>query len=59
MDDWFLQVPLSTLVSLQQLPTDLDKMRVENAQLRRELEALRRMYFELLEKLSDLKRERR
>jgi len=56
-DDWFLQVPLSALVALQGLPGQLEEMKKDNAQLRKELEALRRMYFELLDKFSELKRE--
>ena len=52
-----MQVPLSALVALQGLPGQLEEMKKDNAQLRKELEALRRMYFELLDKFSELKRE--
>lgn len=56
--DWSLQVPLSALVALQGLPERMNKLEAENAQLRRELEALRNIQSQTLQVLADVKRER-
>ena len=56
--DWTLQVPLSALVALQGLPERMNKLEAENAQLRRELEALRIIQSQTLQKLADFRRER-
>lgn len=58
-DDWTIQVPLSALVALQGLPGRMNKLEAENAQLRRELEALRNIQSETLQKLADIRRERK
>lgn len=56
-NDWFIQIPLSELVALQGLPTKMEDLERSNAQLRRELEALRRINSEALQLLGDLRRE--
>lgn len=58
-NDWFVQVPLSDLVALQNMSAEFVKIRSENDQLRREMEGLRRVQSETLQVLSDLKRELR
>lgn len=55
--DWFVQVPLHELVALQELPAQMDKLRAENAQLRRELEGVRGMLSEAIQLFGDLRRE--
>ena len=57
--DWTIQIPLSELVSLQGLPAQMAELKAENAQLRRELEALRRIQSEMMMRLSDAIRERK
>lgn len=56
-DDWSIQVPLSSLVALQALPGRMDVLEKENAQLRREVEALRRINSDALQLLGDLRRD--
>ena len=56
--DWSVQVPLTALVALQELPGRMDKLEAENKQLRRELEALRAIQSQTLQLFADLKRER-
>ena len=56
-DDWSIQVPLSALVALQALPGRMEQVEKDNAQLRREVEALRRIHSETLQVLGDLRRE--
>ena len=56
-DDWSIQVPLSALVALQGLPGRMEQVEKDNAQLRREVEALRRINSEALQALGDLRRE--
>ena len=58
-NDWTLQVPLSALVALQELPERMQKLEAENAQLRRELEALRNIQSQTLQLVADLRRERK
>ena len=58
-NDWFIQIPLSQLVTLQGLPARLEGLEKENAQLRRELDALRRIQSEGLQLIGDIKRELR
>lgn len=53
---WLIQIPLSELVSLQSLPSDMDKLKAENQQLRREIEGLRRIQSEVLQALGDVRR---
>lgn len=56
-DDWLVQVPLSQLLELKQSFENQRSMQDENAQLRREIEGLRRVQSETLEKMSDLCRD--
>ena len=58
-NDWTLQIPLSDLVALQGLPGRMQQLEAENKQLRRELEALRRIQSEMMMRLSDAIRERK
>ena len=55
--DWLIQIPLSELVALQGLPAQMGALQAENAKLRRELEGLRNIAFQTLEKVSELRRE--
>lgn len=57
--DWSIQIPLSELVALQGLPGRMEDLEKENAQLRRELDALHRLYSESLQLLGDLRRDLR
>ena len=57
--DWTIQIPLSELVALQGLPAQMEELKAENKQLRRELEALRRIQSEMMMRLSDAIRERK
>lgn len=57
--DWSIQIPLSELAALQGLPARMDGLEKDNAQLRRELEALRKINSEALQLLGDLRREMR
>lgn len=54
-NDWFIQIPLSELVALQGLPARIEGLEQSNAQLRKELEALRRIQSEGLQILGDLR----
>ena len=56
--DWTLQIPLSALVDLQGLPLRMHKLEAENEQLHKQIEALRLIQSQTLEKLADLMRER-
>lgn len=58
-DDWSIQIPLSELVALQGLPARMDGLEKENQQLRREVEALRRLHSETLQVFGDFRREMR
>lgn len=55
--DWSIQIPLSSLVALQGLPMRMEELSNENAQLRRELDALRIITTQAMEVLADLRRE--
>lgn len=57
--DWSIRIPLSDLVALQGLPLRMEEVEKNNAQLRREVEALRRINSEALQALGDLRREMR
>lgn len=57
--DWTIQIPLSELVALQGLPAQMEELKAENKQLRRELEALRRIQSEMMMRLADTIRERK
>lgn len=56
---WSINVPLSALVALQELPERMKKLEDENMKLRRELEALRNIQGQMMIKLADVSRERR
>lgn len=58
-NDWFIQIPLSELVALQGLPARMEGLEKVNAQLRRELEALRKIQSEGLQLIGDIRRELR
>ena len=53
------QSTLSQLLALKQQPEMFEQMKQENAQLRRELDALRNMYSEMIQQFGDIKRELR
>lgn len=53
---WLIQIPLSELLALQSLPLEMDKLKAENQQLRREIEGLRRVQSEALQVLGDVRR---
>ena len=55
--DWRVSIPLKDLVSLLNFSEDLESMKNENAQLRRELDGLRNMFSEVAQQLRDVKRE--
>lgn len=57
MADWSIQIPLSELVALQELPRRIEDLEKENKQLRREIDGLRRINSETLQVLGDLRRE--
>lgn len=55
--DWSVLVPLSALMALQELPAQMQQLKTENAQLRRELEALRNIQSQMMIKLGDALRQ--
>lgn len=55
--DWMVSLPLDELMKLKQQPEMFDQLREENAQLRRELDALRNLYCEMIQQFGDIKRE--
>lgn len=57
--DWLVQVPLSELVALQGVTTELKAVREENARLSKRVEGLHRTVFELMELVNDLGASRR
>ena len=57
--DWSIQIPLSELVALQGLPARMERLQEDNAQLRREVNALHALYSQLLQAFSDYKRDLR
>ncbi len=54
--EWTINVPLSALLALQELPAQMILLQTELTQLRRELEALRVIQSQTLQLVSDLKR---
>lgn len=58
-DEWMVSLPLSQLLALKQQPEMFEQMKQENAQLRRELDALRNLYSEMIQQFGDIKRELR
>lgn len=57
--EWSISVPLSALVALEGLPGQMEKLTEENKQLRREIDALRRIQTDTLTLVADLRRELR
>lgn len=55
--DWSISIPLSALVALQGLPAKMVELEKDNKQLRKEVEALRSLYSQCLEKLGDVRHE--
>ena len=58
-NEWYVNIPFSDLNKLVNHLGELDSMRAENAQLRREMEGLRNLYSELLSAFGELRRELR
>ena len=58
-DSWLVSLPLDELIKLKQQQELFDEMKKENAQLRRELDALRNLYSEMIQQFGDIKRELR
>ena len=58
-DNWLVQIPLSDLVALQGLPGKIAVMENSIAQLRREVDALRKINSEAIQLIGDLRREMR
>lgn len=54
--EWTINVPLSALLALQELPGQMEELQAEMTQLRRELDALRAIQSQTLQLLADLKR---
>lgn len=57
--DWMVSIPLDELMKLKQQPEIFDQLKAENAQLRRELDALRNLFSEMIQQFGDIKRELR
>lgn len=53
---WYVQVPLNDLLSLQNMVKDLDQLRNENAQLKRQIEGVHRTVYELMGAFNDYKK---
>ena len=53
---WLIQIPLNELAALQALPAQMAALQNENHQLRREIEGLRTIQSQTLQKLGDLAR---
>lgn len=56
MGEWSINVPLSALLALQELPEQMTMLQAELAKLRRELDGLRGIQSQTLQLLGDLKR---
>lgn len=56
MDEWTINVPLSALLALQELPAQMILLQDEMSQLRGELQALRNIQSQTLQLVADLKR---
>lgn len=54
---WLVTISLEELLRLQQLVPEMDQLKKDNIQLRRELEALRRIQGETLQIVGDLRRQ--
>ena len=55
--DWQVTLPIKDLISLLNFSDDLQKMKDENKQLRREMEGLQNMFSEVCQQFGDVKRE--
>lgn len=55
--DWLVQVPLSQLVQLQNISTELDLVKAENVRLKARMEGLHRTQYELMEIITGLRKE--
>ena len=55
--EWSVNIPFSDLHHLMNHLESLDGLKRENAQLRREMDGLRNMFNELLNKYGELRRE--
>lgn len=55
--DWQVSLPLDELMALKQQPQMFEELKAENAQLRRELDALRNLFSEMITQFGDIKRE--
>lgn len=53
---WTVNVPVNDLLALMGLKDDLDRVTAENAQLRREMDGLRRVQSESMQVLGDLRK---
>ena len=56
-NEWYVNIPFSDIHKLVDHLGELDSMRKENAQLRREMDGLRNLYSELLTAFGELRRE--
>ena len=54
---WQVTLPIRDLVALLNFSEDLQKMKEENKQLRREMEGLQNMFSEVCQQFGDVKRE--
>lgn len=57
--EWQVTLPIKDLISLLNFSEDLQKMKDENKQLRREMEGLQNMFSEVCQQFGDVKRELR
>ena len=55
--EWYVNIPVSELHNLINQLDFMDSIKMENAQLRRELDGLRNMFTELQVAFGDLRRE--
>lgn len=54
---WLVQVPLADLLALQNMVGELEKVRMENAQLHKRIEGLHCTLYDTLEVINDIKRQ--
>ena len=54
---WFVQVPITDLLALQNMVGELEKVRMENAQLYKRIEGLHRTLYDTMEVINDIKRQ--
>lgn len=53
---WMVQIPVNDLLALMGLEDELKRVTAENAQLRREMDGLRRLQSETMQVVGDLRR---